>query len=134
MTVVIDCNVIVSAAWAGGICLSVVRYCVERDLVVVSPAILAEYRRVEGYRKFDRIRPRLAVTIDAVMSRAVLVDDTNSPTPLPDPQDEAYVAAALAAGADCVVTGNLKHFPDRVFAGLRILSVRDFAVERGIVG
>lgn len=134
MTVVLDCNVIVSAAWGGGICLAVVRFCIERDLVVVSPAIVAEYRRVEGYRKFERIRPRLAATVDALTSRAVLVEDTVSPRALPDPHDEAYVAAALAAGADCLVTGNLKHFPDRRFGSVRVLSVREFAVERGIGG
>ena len=129
MTVVLDCNVVVSAAWNGGICLSVVRHCIANDLSVLSPAILAEYRRVEAYGKLARIRPRLAALIDALAARATLVPDMESPDALPDPHDEPYLAAALAIGAECIVTGNLRHFPARRYGDTRILSAREFVTE-----
>ena len=132
MTVVVDCNVVVSAAWNGGVCLAIVRRCVERDLIVLSPAILAEYRRVETYPKLAHIRPRLAALIDTLAARAMLVADADAPVTLPDAHDEAYLAAATVAGADCIVTGNLRHFPERRYGSIRVLSVRELATELGV--
>jgi hypothetical protein len=49
---------------------------------------------------------------------------------LPDQNDEHVIAAALTEHADCIVTSNLKHFPDSVLAplGLEAIHPDDFIV------
>jgi len=49
---------------------------------------------------------------------------------LPDSEDEHVIAAALAGHADCIVTSNLKHFPDAVLdpIGIEAIHPDDFIV------
>ena len=47
------------------------------------------------------------------------------PEPLPDPDDEPFLAVAAATGS-VLVTGNVKHFPPRSRRGVRVQTPRDF--------
>ena len=53
MRVLIDCNIIVSAAISGGVCLRVIAEARDNHTILVSEEIFAEYRRVAGYSKFS---------------------------------------------------------------------------------
>lgn len=44
------------------------------------------------------------------------------PVRLPDPDDEPFLEAALASRADCLVTGNLSHFPPSARSGIAVLT------------
>jgi predicted nucleic acid-binding protein len=46
------------------------------------------------------------------------------PRPLPDPDDEPFLAVAAATGS-FLVTGNLKHFPPGARAGVPVLTPRE---------
>jgi putative PIN family toxin of toxin-antitoxin system len=50
------------------------------------------------------------------------------PTPLPDADDECFLAVARASGS-ILVTGNLRHYPVRARHGVVVLTPREF-VER----
>jgi len=88
--------------------------------------ILSEYREVLA-------RPRFGFGVEAV---AALLDylnvasETAAAEPLsvrlPDPDDESFLEVALACGAECVVTGNLAHFPVAARAGVDVLSPAQF--------
>ena len=132
MNVLLDCNVIVSAAWNGGICLAVTRYCCEHDLILISDSILKEYERVSSYEKLAQSRNRMLKLIEEIKGRARWVEDQPLPSILPDPGDMIYLSAAIYGAADAIVTGNLKHFPKSKFDGVRILSVREFAAIAGL--
>ncbi len=51
---------------------------------------------------------------------------------LPDPDDVHVLAAAIAGHADCIVTANLKHFPDAVLRpyGIEAIHPDDFLVAQ----
>ena len=46
--------------------------------------------------------------------------------PLPDPDDQPFLEAALAGQAACLVTGNRAHFPPKPCRPIRILSPAEF--------
>lgn len=46
------------------------------------------------------------------------------PDPLPDPDDEPFLAVAAATGS-ILVTGNVKHFPPRSRRGVRVQTPRE---------
>jgi len=45
---------------------------------------------------------------------------------LPDPDDRIYLDLAITANADYIITGNKKHFPEKLCEGIKILSPREF--------
>jgi putative PIN family toxin of toxin-antitoxin system len=50
---------------------------------------------------------------------------------LPDSDDEKFVEVAAASGADCLITGNLKHYNARAKRFARIIRPRQFIIEYG---
>ncbi len=133
MKLVLDCNVLISAAWNPGLSRAVFEYALERHVVIVSPAIIAEYRRVSLYPKFAEKLPILDALIALLMNTAIIVEDRPCPVALPDPDDMAYLAAALHNDAQVIVSGNLKDFPDRPYGAVQVLSVREFATLNGVI-
>lgn len=73
--------------------------------------ILAEYRDVltRGKFRFDRQRVDEILRVVETNGLPVLADPLR--LELPDMSDAMFVEVAIAAGADCIVTGNLRHFP-----------------------
>lgn len=64
----------------------------------------------------------------------MIVPDEPCPFELPDEDDLPYLAAALHAEADLLLTGNAKHFPEATYGRVRIVSVRELAAELGVGG
>lgn len=126
---VVDTNVLVSAALtAGGNCDRIFRAAVEgRIRLAWSPPMLAEYRAV-------LLRPRFKLPLPIVSSllNAFGPSDQVSPktsTALPDPDDEVFLAIALATPDKILVTGNLAHFPPETCLPVEVLNPRT-AVQR----
>jgi predicted nucleic acid-binding protein len=82
--------------------------------------MLAEYRSVLLRPKFGLTRPTVTALLEAFGSTSQV---SQVPTPpLPDPEDEAFLAAALATPDQLLVTGNKVHFPAKTCFPVRILS------------
>lgn len=126
MRVVLDCNVLVSAARTEGVCRAVVIEAVRHHEVVLSPAILAEYREVAGRPKHGPWRDTLLSLIGLLDRVAIEVEPEEGGFDLPDPDDEAYLAAAEAGAAEALVTGNARHFPAGRYGRIAILTPREF--------
>ena len=119
---VVDTNVVVSAALsAGGNCDRILRAAVEGKLHIGWTApILAEYRQVLLRPKFG-FSPQLISSLLAIFSPGDQVSPRSCP-PLPDPDDEIFLAAALMTPDQVLITGNTAHFPAEIRAPVQILS------------
>ncbi|MHB1323957.1 MAG: putative toxin-antitoxin system toxin component, PIN family [Coriobacteriia bacterium] len=88
--------------------------------------IFAEYDEVLARPRFGFDQDSVAALLDYVD----FVGEMTAPQPLAirlaDPDDEPFMEVALACGADCLVTGNLVHFPPEARSGVAVLSPAQF--------
>jgi putative PIN family toxin of toxin-antitoxin system len=132
LRIVLDTNVIVSGLLSRrGPPAEIVEMVAAGALVVCfDDRILAEYRDVLARHQF-RFDPtevaRLLAQVEGdgeeVIARSV---SERLPERFPDPADEPFLEVAVAAGAEFLVTGNLRHFPARLRHGVAVVSPRDF--------
>ena len=128
MRIVIDTNVLVSGMLTTfGVCGEIVRMLTSNNIALcVDSRMLFEYEDVLR-------RPHFQIEhsmIDIVLEYIENTSETHSTMPLseslPDPDDNQFLEVAISANADCLVTGNLKHFPSRLRCGVAVLSPREF--------
>jgi putative PIN family toxin of toxin-antitoxin system len=91
--------------------------------------ILTEYREVLTRGRFALASERVDAVLEFIEANGESVLAETLRVELPDATDTMFVEVASAAGADCVVTGNRKHFPDERLEGLRVLLPRAFVEE-----
>ena len=115
MNIVLDTNVLVSAAWSPGRNASAILYAVfaGKFTACYDYRILGEYERVLHY-------PRLQFTeweINAILEPLIRNGISVVPEPLPgisferDESDRKFYETAKFCGA-ILITGNLSHFPE----------------------
>ncbi len=128
MTIVLDTNVLVSGLIAPfGPPGDIVRLLAGGAIRVCYDArILAEYREVLSRPAFGIATDRMASLLDQVESDGVLVTSRPLAMRLPDPEDEMFLAVALSGGARCLVTGDLRHYPERSRQAVTVVSPRRF--------
>ena len=128
MKVVLDTNVFVSGVFFGGTPGRVLEAWRDGTTeVVLSREILEEYVRVgeELAGRFPGID--LGPAFELLAVSATLVVSTRLPEPVSrDPDDDKFLACALAAGADCVVSGDRDLLDVSPYEGVVVLSPRDF--------
>jgi putative PIN family toxin of toxin-antitoxin system len=131
--VVIDTNVLVSALLQPkGLPAAVLILALSGQVeLCVSEAVLAEYGEVIRRPHLKRDPAVVERTMQAIRKlghwvkpAAVHIDACG------DPGDNIFVERAQAGSADCLVTGNKRHFPDR-WKKTEVISVREL-LERVI--
>jgi len=123
--VVIDCNVLVSAARIDGVCRKVIGEVVRRHEIVLSEPILTEYETVAGRPKHARYRAALRANISELERLAIFVQPETAVFGLRDPDDEIYLATATAGGA-ALITGNSRDFTEPRYGPVEVYSPRSF--------
>ena len=129
MKAVFDTNVVASASfWRGAPfqCLSM--WAQDRCAVAVSPALLAEYHETVDELRADYSGKPFVPWADTLTESAELVFPVERATgATPDPEDEMVLECALAAEADCIVSGDKRHLLAlKEFRGIPIVSPTDF--------
>jgi putative PIN family toxin of toxin-antitoxin system len=122
--IVLDTNVPASALLsASGAPAAVLQLVLAGRVVLCFDArIMTEYREVLRRRKFD-FDPRLVDDLlEFLQSEGELVGAVPLPISLPDPDDAMFLEVASAGGADYVVTGNIRHFPNDARHGIPVVS------------
>jgi uncharacterized protein len=125
--VVFDTNILFSAfAFKGGLCDQVFRACLRRCEMATCEHILGElHRHLTGKTELSaaEIQDALEIVRDA---GPLVVPAVVPPGACRDPQDLPILGAALAAHADVLVTGDKDLLVLGTFAGIPILSPREF--------
>ena len=125
MRVVLDCNVLVSAARINGTCREVIDRVVRRHEIVLSEPILSEYEAVAERRGQAPYRDAMIVVIQEIKQLAVRVEPADIVFGLRDPDDEVYLATATAGGA-VLITGNTRDFTEEWYGAVEVWSPRAF--------
>ncbi len=117
---VIDTNVLVSAMlkWES-VPGSIMELALEGPIVpVLNEAILSEYREVLMRPKFRLTEDIVSDIISSIRKVAIYVDEEHIDIDLPDPKDRVFYEVVMEERKDAdayLVTGNIKHFPDKPY-------------------
>ena len=127
MKVVIDTNVVVSANLSDeGLPAAVLDLADSKTILMfVSPAILAEYEAVLRRPHLSLSPAAVASSLAVVRNISRLVKPTRRLAAAADETDNRFLECAISAGADYIITGNARHFPER-FESIRIVTPREF--------
>lgn len=130
MKIVLDTNVLLSAAWRNRLPERVVLHIATNpqcEWIVTAP-ILAEYISVMKRPKFNLPDGLLQRWTDLLHMRTILIPLPQIiPPAMRDPADAIFLAAAVASGADFLVTGDNDLLTANLSITTRIISVNDFA-------
>jgi len=92
--------------------------------------ILAEYEKVLLRPRFAFDRKSIDLILKRIAQEGTLVACAPVPVSLPDADDNKFVEAALAGSAQCIVTGNLKHYPTSRCFGIPVETPANFVRRR----
>ena len=128
MTVVLDTNVIVSGLLTPfSPCGEIVRMVSSGELnLCLDARLLAEYSEVLQRPRFAFDPELVAAFLDHVSHAGILVSGSPLDRSLPDPDDVAFLEVALGGRAECLITGNVRHFPANSRAGMAVISPSGF--------
>ena len=133
LIVFLDANVLFSAA-VGGPAFELIWELARRGRVRL---VTSAHCRAEATANIERKRPRSATGFERALAEVALTREPASSLVdaarrlLPE-KDAPVLAAALEAGADVLITGDLKHFSvlmERDHLPLRVRSPRAFLLE-----
>jgi putative PIN family toxin of toxin-antitoxin system len=127
MKVVIDTNVLVSANLSDeGLPAAILDLAANKTILMfVSPAVLAEYEAVLRRPRLNLSAAAVASSLAVIRNISRLVKPTRRLAEAADETDNRFLECAVSAGADYIITGNTRHFPDR-FESIRIVTPREF--------
>ena len=125
MRVVLDCNVLVSAARVEGACREIVDRTVRRHEIVLSEPIVQEYVSVAARPRQAPYRATMEFVIEEIKRLAIFVEPVNVVFGLRDPDDEVYLATA-AAGDAVLITGNTRDFTETRYGSVEVWTPRAF--------
>ena len=128
MKIVLDTNVLVSGLLSPyGTPAEIVRMISLGELQLCYDArILSEYRTVLLRPKFPFESFEISELLKQIELEGYAVAAKSLKQRLPDPDDEVFLAVALAGSAKYLVTGNLKHYPKEKRQGISVVSPKEF--------
>lgn len=119
-----DTNVLVSALISPSGNEALLLLAVKQGLVrpCFSPAVLKEYSEVLARPKFAFSPDEITALIALLQRQGDLLHPALLSGISPDPKDDKFLACALTAQADFLVTGNKKDFPKDQLGATQVVS------------
>jgi putative PIN family toxin of toxin-antitoxin system len=128
VNLVLDTNVLISGAFFSGPSSRILDACLEGQCqLVLSPAILDEYVRVG--EEFAKKHPSADFTrfLEFLVSTAILVRAPELEESIcDDPDDDKFIACALAGGAQVITSGDKHLLSVSGYAGIEVVRPRAF--------
>jgi putative PIN family toxin of toxin-antitoxin system len=87
--------------------------------------ILTEYSEVLARPRFQFSHEHTLALLEQIKAEGLSVAGSPLPARLPDHTDEPFLETAVAGKAECLITGNTKHFPSGRRQGMAVLSPRE---------
>jgi putative PIN family toxin of toxin-antitoxin system len=126
MRATLDTNVFVSALVFGGVLGQILDLHTDEAFILCSsPAIIHELRQVLAER-FEWEEEDIDATLEAIFSRAEIVEPAITITASPDPDDNHILECAVASKSDIIVTGDDDLLRLNPFRGIPIMKPRAF--------
>ena len=127
MKIVLDANVVIAAFASRGLCESILELCFHSHEIVLSQELLDEILR--NLRQKIKLSGGIVEDIDNLLREHSSIV---SPIPLAadlcrDPDDVKILGLAVAANADCIVTGDKDLLVLKQFQGVPIVTPRSFS-------
>ena len=124
MKVVIDTNIIVSGLLTPyGNPAEILRLFANGKLTLCYDSrILAEYYEILNRPKFDFEKEKISILLKEIELTGELAIGNPLKESLPDPDDNMFLEVALVSNAECIITGNLKHFPKELCFSIPVFS------------
>ena len=128
MRVVLDTNVFVSAVFFSGVPGKILGAWRDgRITLVTSPEILEEYRRVGDYLRTRYDGVDLDPFLALAATEGFVVEDLKLTGQIcEDPDDDKFLACALASGAPIIVSGDKHLLRATGWHGIEVLTPRKF--------
>jgi uncharacterized protein len=128
MRVVVDTNVIVSGLINPyGNPAEIIKLLLLGYLnIYYDSRILGEYSEVLNRPKFKLLKENISIFIKEIEMSGTLVTSLPLKKSLPDPDDDMFLEVALAGNVECIITGNINHFPVKLCSSIRVLSPIEF--------
>ena len=128
MRLVVDTNVLISGAFFPGPSSRILDACLHgKCQLVVSPEILDEYVRVG--EEFTKTRPNVDFRqfLEMLVSSAILLQPPELPESVcADPDDDKFIALALAGNTSIITSGDKKLLATSGYAGILVLRPREY--------
>lgn len=121
---VIDTNVLVSGLIAAAGNEALILLAIHQGLVqpCFSAAILEEYVDVLARPKFGFVVNDIDALLEMFRRNGELIHPEGPAPTLPDPDDAQFLHCAQMAGAEFVITGNNRHFPQDACDPIRVIT------------
>lgn len=128
MKIVLDTNVLVSGLLSPfGYPARILGLAISGELVLCLDArIITEYTVVLRRPRFQFDQRKINLLLEQIEAEGIWVASKPLRRSLPDPDDEAFLEVAVAANVDCLVTGNLIHFPVSLRQDMKVFSPKEF--------
>ena len=129
MIIIIDTNILVSAAISGRKPESVINWIINQPDYqwVVSEEILAEYQQVLNRRKFKLTDIQKEKWLNLIQNSTKLIDVSSEFDFPRDQKDAKFLACAISANADFLITGDRDFNEIKTLGNTIIISVSLFA-------
>jgi putative PIN family toxin of toxin-antitoxin system len=129
--VILDTNVFVSGVFFSGPPFQILKAWSDGKIqLVISPEILDEYRQVGEILAEEHPTINFKPVLDYIVLNADIHSAPSLPKPVcDDPDDDKFLACALASGSKVIVSGDRHMLKVSGFQGIEVLKPRDFLNE-----